>query len=51
MNRGMGPAATAMLGLGHGRIPWGEDFHRMYAQLHERVTGEFARIFQSPTTR
>jgi len=42
MNRGMGPAATAMLGLGHGRIPWGEDFHRMYARLHERVTGMVA---------
>ena len=42
MNRGMGPAATAMLGLGHGRIPWGQDFHRMYARLHERVTGMVA---------
>ena len=42
MNRGMGPAATAMMGLGHGRIPWGADYHKKYAELHERITGMVA---------
>ena len=42
MNRGMGPAATAMLGLAHGRLPWGTDYHKHYAGLHQRITGMVA---------
>ena len=42
MNRGMGPAATAMLGLTHGRLPWGTNYHKHYAKLHQRITGMVA---------
>ncbi len=37
--RGRGPVATALTGLGSGRIPWGADHHRAYRQLFNRITG------------
>jgi len=37
--RGMGPVSTALLGLASGRVPWGEDHHRAYAELFDRSAG------------
>lgn len=39
INRGMGPAMTALTGMMGGRIPWGEGHHEAFARLHNRVTG------------
>jgi choline dehydrogenase-like flavoprotein len=40
--RGFGPVSTALLGLGWGRMPWGADHHRAYAELNDRMAGMVA---------
>ena len=42
ITRGRGPVATAMTGMMSGRIPWGEDHHRAYRRLFNRITGMVA---------
>jgi len=37
--RGMGPVATAEIGLDWGMIPWGAGHHDAYRRLHDRITG------------
>jgi choline dehydrogenase-like flavoprotein len=37
--RGMAPVATALWGFSSGRIPWGEDHHRAYGELFDRLAG------------
>jgi len=37
--RGMGPVATALLGMSLGRVPWGVDHHAGYAELYDRTAG------------
>ena len=37
--RGMGPVSAALLGMSSGRVPWGEDHHRAYAELFDRTAG------------
>ena len=39
ITRGRGPIATAMTGIHSGRVPWGEDHHRAYRDLFNRITG------------
>lgn len=39
INRGLGPVATALIGMMAGRIPWGEGHHAAFDGLHNRVTG------------
>jgi choline dehydrogenase-like flavoprotein len=40
--RGFGPVSTAIWGMSAGRIPWGADHHRAYAELFERTAGVVA---------
>jgi choline dehydrogenase-like flavoprotein len=40
--RGFGPVYTALWGMGAGRIPWGTDHHRAYAELCNRTAGMVA---------
>ena len=42
INRGRGPVATALVGMHSARIPWGEDHHRAYRELFNRITGMVA---------
>ena len=35
--RGFGPVSTALWGMSAGRIPWGADHHRAYAELFDRT--------------
>lgn len=42
INRGMGHIGTAQMGMMTGRIPWGEDHHRAYRELFNRITGMVA---------
>jgi len=42
ITRGRGPLATALTGVMSGRIPWGEDHHRRYRELFNRITGMVA---------
>ncbi len=37
--RGMAPVATALWGMSLGRIPWGAEHHRAYADLFDRTAG------------
>jgi choline dehydrogenase-like flavoprotein len=37
--RGMGPVSTALMGMSSGRIPWGAEHHRAYAELFDRTAG------------
>ena len=37
--RGFGPVSTAMRGMMWGRLPWGADHHRAYADLFDRTAG------------
>lgn len=37
--RGLGPVFTALMALGWGRLPWGEDHHRAYAEVFDRTAG------------
>jgi choline dehydrogenase-like flavoprotein len=37
-SRGMGPAGTAIAGLGYKRIPWGEGHHEAFRQMFNHVT-------------
>ncbi|HZR81183.1 MAG TPA: GMC family oxidoreductase [Candidatus Binatia bacterium] len=37
--RGLGPVFTALMGLGWGRLPWGAEHHRAYADLFDRTGG------------
>ena len=39
ISRGRGPVVTALTGLGHGRIPWGADHHRVYREHFNRLAG------------
>jgi len=39
MLRGMGPAATALWGMGSGRLPWGAAHHEAYAEIVDRSAG------------
>jgi choline dehydrogenase-like flavoprotein len=40
--RGMGPVSTALFGLSSGRVGWGPDHHRAYAELFDRTAGMVA---------
>src|SRR5690606_41217481 len=31
--RGVGPVFTAMMGMNWGRLPWGDEHHRAYAEI------------------
>ena len=37
--RGFGPVSTALWGMSAGRMPWGADHHRAYAELFDRTAG------------
>ena len=37
--RSFGPVSTAMRGLQMGRVPWGADHHRAFAELFDRTAG------------
>jgi choline dehydrogenase-like flavoprotein len=37
--RGFGPVSTALWGMSNGRLPWGPDHHRAYAELFDRTAG------------
>jgi choline dehydrogenase-like flavoprotein len=37
--RGFGPVSTALRGMQWGRLPWGTDHHRAYADLFDRTAG------------
>lgn len=37
--RGLGPVFTALMGFGWGRLPWGADHHRSYAEIFDRTAG------------
>ena len=37
--RGFGPVYTALWGMSAGRLPWGADHHRAYAELFDRTAG------------
>ena len=39
ITRGFGPMATAMWGMSMGRLPWGAEHHRAYAELFDRTAG------------
>ena len=39
MLRGFGPVYTALWGMTAGRLPWGADHHRAYAELFDRTAG------------
>ncbi|MEO9255011.1 MAG: GMC family oxidoreductase, partial [Tepidiformaceae bacterium] len=40
--RGLGPAQTALWGMGRGALTWGEEHHEQYARLLNRTTGILA---------
>jgi choline dehydrogenase-like flavoprotein len=40
--RGFGPVFTALWGMGAGRLAWGADHHRAYAELFDRTAGMVA---------
>jgi len=40
--RGFGPVSTALSGMVSGRLPWGEDHHRAYAEVYDRTAGLLA---------
>ena len=40
--RGLGPISTALWGMLTGRVPWGAEHHRAYAELFERTAGLLA---------
>ena len=40
--RGFGPVATALWGMGTGRVPWGAEHHSAFADLYERTAGLLA---------
>lgn len=40
--RGFGPVSTALSGFVSGRIPWGADHHRAYAEVYDRTAGLLA---------
>ena len=40
--RGRGTVATALTGVGSGRVPWGAGHHKAFRQLHNRITGMVA---------
>ena len=42
MNRGQGPVTTATWGAATGRIPWGQDHHRMFRETFQRHAGMVA---------
>ena len=35
--RGFGPAQTALWGMVHGLVPWGEDHHRAFARVYDHT--------------
>jgi len=37
--RGMGPVSTALLGMGSGRVPWGDGHHQAFHELWDRTAG------------
>ena len=39
MLRGFGPIYTALWGMTAGRLPWGANHHRVYAELFDRTAG------------
>lgn len=41
-SRGQGPVLTAMTGMAHGRIPWGQDHHAAYRRRFDRGFGMLA---------
>jgi choline dehydrogenase-like flavoprotein len=49
--RGMPPVATALWGFSGGRIPWGADHHRAYADLFDRIAGMVVICEDLPETR
>ena len=40
--RGFGPVSTALMGMSQGRIPWGAEHHRAFAELFDRTAGMVA---------
>ena len=42
ISRGFGPVRTVHAGLRHGRVPWGEEHHRAFRKLYNRMTGMVA---------
>jgi choline dehydrogenase-like flavoprotein len=40
--RSFGPVSTAMRGMQWGRVPWGADHHRAYAEIFDRTAGMVA---------
>ena len=42
INRGMGPVGTALTALHQNKLAWGEDHHRSFRQLHNRIAGMMA---------
>ncbi len=40
--RGFGPVTTALWGLASGRVPWGDDHHRGYGEVVDRMAGLIA---------
>ena len=42
IQRGFGPAASALMGLQRGLIPWGEGHHDGFRRLHRRLAGMVA---------
>jgi choline dehydrogenase-like flavoprotein len=42
MTRGRGAVMTALGAMMSGRIPWGDDHHQAYRELHNRITGMVA---------
>ena len=41
-SRGMGPVGTALAGMSWGQIPWGQDHHKSFRAMQDRVTSLFA---------
>ncbi len=42
ISRGRGPLVTALTGMSTGRIPWGEDHHRAFRRMFDRITSMVA---------
>ena len=42
IGRGIGPVATAAMGMFSGRIPWGSEHHKCFGELFNRTTGMVA---------
>jgi choline dehydrogenase-like flavoprotein len=42
ITRGFGPVSSAVWGMSMGRLPWGADHHRAYAELFDRTAGMVA---------